>query len=134
MGVGLGVPGRQPGPRAQLRGAGETGDVADLGHEHRGEDRADTADGLDRLVAAMLSEHVDDQGGEAVDLGAEGVDQGEKGIDPEAVGVRQARRRRARTRPVTPNRSVAVTATPSLANTACTWAFNPARTATSLAR
>ncbi|MDX3530057.1 hypothetical protein P1P75_27500 [Streptomyces sp. ID05-39B] len=35
---------------------GEAGDVADLGGEHGGQDRADPADGLDRLVAGVVGE------------------------------------------------------------------------------
>lgn len=35
LGVRLVVSGDQSGPRAQVPGAGEAGDVADLGHEHR---------------------------------------------------------------------------------------------------
>ena len=44
VGVGLVVLGGQPGPAGQLRGAGEPGDVTDLGDEHRAQDRPDPGD------------------------------------------------------------------------------------------
>ena len=67
VGVGLAVAGGQAGPRAQLGRAGEAGGVADLGHEHRSEDRADPGDGLGGPVAGMSAEQVGDQPGEPVD-------------------------------------------------------------------
>jgi hypothetical protein len=41
----------QPGPGGQLFGAAEAGDIADLGDEHRREDRPDPGNLLDREVA-----------------------------------------------------------------------------------
>jgi hypothetical protein len=46
--------GRQPGPRAQPRRTREATDVADLDDEDRSERGADTRNGSDRLVAAVM--------------------------------------------------------------------------------
>ena len=67
-GVGLMVFRGQPGPRRQLLRRAETGDVADLGDEHRPEQRPDTGDLLDRGVAGIGAESSGDQPGEGVDL------------------------------------------------------------------
>ena len=56
LGVGLAVPGCHPGPGAQLLGAGEPGDVADLGDEHRRQDWSDAVDGLDGLPAKVAGQ------------------------------------------------------------------------------
>ena len=64
----------QPGPRGQLARAREPGDVADLGDEHRPEQRADPGDLLDRGVAGISSQPVGDQPGEGVDLEVQHLD------------------------------------------------------------
>jgi hypothetical protein len=46
----------------------EAGDVADLGDEHRPEQRPDTGDLLDRPVALVGAQPPGDQSGEGVDL------------------------------------------------------------------
>ena len=112
-------------------GAGKRVDVADLGHEHGGEDRANAGDGLDGLVAGMVGQNVGDQGRETVDLDAERVDQAKQRVDPKAVGVAKATSSSRDRRP-TPKRLVTGTATPSLAKMACTWALSPERTADQL--
>jgi hypothetical protein len=53
-GVGLVVAWGQPGPAGQLRGSGEATDVADLGDEHRGQDRPDPVDLLDCPVTRIV--------------------------------------------------------------------------------
>ena len=43
-----------------MTGRGEPGDIADLGGEDRGGDRADSVDGLDGVIAGVVTEHVTD--------------------------------------------------------------------------
>ena len=65
LGVGLAVPRRQPGPRAQLARVLEPGHVADLGDDDRGQHRADAGQLLDHLVAAVTGQQVRDHLGRA---------------------------------------------------------------------
>ncbi len=132
-GVPLVVAGGQPSPRAEVGRPGEAGDVADLGYEYRGDGGSHPGDGLDHVVAAVAGEAVGNLAPQMFDLAVEGVDELQQGGDPCAVGGGQATWS-SRARPALPNRSLTVTATPSLPSTACTWAFKPERSATSLAR
>jgi len=81
-GVGLAVARGQPGPAGQLRGAGEPGDVTDLGDEHRREHRADPGNGLDRGVAGIGAQSPGDEVGEQPDLELEVLDQPQLGVHP----------------------------------------------------
>jgi hypothetical protein len=56
LGVGLAVTGGHARPRTQPLGRGETADVANLGHEHRPERRADPVEGLDGPVAGIIDQ------------------------------------------------------------------------------
>jgi len=67
-GVGLVVFRGQPGPAGQLSRSGEAGDVADLGHEDRAQDRPDPGDRLHCLEARVAAEAFRGQFGEGVDL------------------------------------------------------------------
>ena len=58
-----------------MTGRGEPGDIADLGGEDRGGDRADSVDGLDGVIAGVVTEHVTDARGELVDLVVERSDE-----------------------------------------------------------
>ncbi len=88
-GVGFFVRRGQPSPAAQMPRRGEPRDVADLGHEYRGQHWSDTGNGLHGVVAevagevwgALLLEH----GEFAVDVS----DQVAQGLDPHSVGVGQ---------------------------------------------
>src|SRR5262249_38807971 len=57
-GVGLAVPRGEPGPAAQLLGAAEPADVADLGHDDRAEDPTDARQLADGPVAVMPGQQV----------------------------------------------------------------------------
>jgi hypothetical protein len=73
-GVRLPVPRCQPGPRAHFAGIGEAGDVAELGDEHRGQDRADAVDLLDHAVTTLLTQgQTDRRGGRDYCNGGMGV-------------------------------------------------------------
>ena len=85
-GVGLAVPRGEPGPRAQVSGRGEAGDVADLGDEHRRPGRADPGNLLDRPIAGVGGQPGGDPAGGQLDLQIEGVDQPAVGVDPGPVG------------------------------------------------
>ena len=74
-GVGLVVFRGQPGPRGQLLGLAEAGDVADLGDEHGRQDRPDPGDELDGLVPGVGAQPSGDQLGEQLDLEVQGGDQ-----------------------------------------------------------
>jgi hypothetical protein len=54
--VGLLVGGRQARPRAQVPSVGEPTDIADLGDHDGGGDTAHAVEGLDRVVALVVSE------------------------------------------------------------------------------
>jgi len=81
---------REPGPACQLRGIGETGDVAYNGHKDRGEDRADAGDGLGCPAPGIVGEARGGQGGDAVDVGSDVVDQPAEPIGPQPVHVVEA--------------------------------------------
>jgi hypothetical protein len=72
----------QPGPGGQLLGSTEAGDVADLGDEHRGQDRPDPRDLLDRLVAGIGAQPPADQPGVQVDLEVQRGDHPQQRVDP----------------------------------------------------
>jgi class 3 adenylate cyclase len=74
-GVGLAVAGRDPGPGAQLRGAGEAVDVADLGNEDTRQHRAHGGDGLDGQVADVAGQRGGDLALQGGDLLVVGTDQ-----------------------------------------------------------
>src|SRR5262245_33997236 len=74
-GVGLTVAWRDTAPRGQMSGRSETPDIADLGDEDGGEDRSDTGQLLDRVIADVVAEEVGDRVGEAVDLVGQRVDE-----------------------------------------------------------
>jgi hypothetical protein len=88
-GVGLVVFRGQPGPGGQLLGSVEAGDVADLGDEHRGQDRPDPRDLLDGLVAGIGAQPAGDQPGEGVDLEVQRGDHPQQRVDPGAGLHRQ---------------------------------------------
>lgn len=96
--------------------------------------RADTVDGLHRRVAGVSGRPGGGHLGVQVDLEAERVNQPPQRGDPSGVDVGRTQMRESSCCPPTPNRSAIGTVTPHLARTACTPAFNPERTATSLAR
>ena len=118
--------GGQPGPAGQLRRPGRTGDVTDLGDEHRGQDRADPGDLLDRGVAGVVRPAGP---GPAWRTG--------RSRSPGRRSAGAARRPAPRTVPGSvepvqqlgcpprPNRSVIGTWTPHLASTAWTSALQP---------
>src|SRR5262245_26125861 len=85
-GVGLAVTRGEPGPRTQVPGGGEAGDVADLGDEHRRPGGADPGDLLDRPVAGMGGQSGGDPPGGQLDLPVEALDQPAVGVDPGPVG------------------------------------------------
>lgn len=118
--------GRQPGPAAQLLRTGEAGHIADLGDEHR-------RGWLGSPVAAVASQVGGDDAREAVDVAVVDLDEIQQRRHSQLVGWRQPEGLE-QVHAGLPNRSVIGTATPSLTSTACTWAFNPERSATSLAR
>ena len=60
--VGLVVLGSQPGPARQLGSAAEPGHLADLGEEHRTQDRPDAGDLLDRDIARVGAQPVIEPG------------------------------------------------------------------------
>jgi hypothetical protein len=69
------VAGRESGPGAQLRSAGEAVDVADLGHEHRRQHRAHPGDGLERQVVDVAGQGGGDLPPKHRDLLVVGVDE-----------------------------------------------------------
>ena len=87
--------GVSPAQRGQLRGSVEAGDVADLGDEHRGQDRPDPGDGLDRQVAGIGAQPAGDQLGEQLDLEVQRGDQPQQRVDPGPGLRRQPRPRPA---------------------------------------
>src|SRR6476469_6531683 len=107
--------------------------VTDLGDEHRAQDGAHTGQLLDRLVAGVPAELVGDHDAEPGFVCIQGVDELQQRDHPLHGGGPSGTLAR-RWRPPTPNRSLTGNNTPSLASTACTWAFSPERTATILAR
>ncbi len=132
-GVGLVMSRSQPSPGGQLLGSLEAGDVADLGDEHRGQDRPDTGNGLDRPVAGIGTQPARDQ------LGDRSISKSS------AVMIRNNESTRERDstastaaasncRPPGANRSVIGTCTPAPARTAWTWHLRLVRSPTSLAR
>jgi hypothetical protein len=68
-------------------GGREAGDVADLGHEHRGEDRADPGDGLDGPVAGVVGQGGLDALLGHLDLAFDDLHHVAEGLDPDGVGV-----------------------------------------------
>ena len=86
---GLAVPGRKPGPRAQLPRVPEPGDVADLGHDHGGQHRADAGQLLDDLVAAVAGQQVAGHVGEHGDLGGQLAGELAQRGDFPGIGLRQ---------------------------------------------
>ena len=107
--------------------------IADLGHEDRGQHRADARDGLDSVVAQIAGEDGGDLVLDHLDLAIDVPDELAQGVHPEAVGIAQMHVVE-QVPSATPNRSVMGTATPSLASTAWTWALRFVRRWTSLAR
>jgi hypothetical protein len=71
----------------------EAADVADLGDEHRPEQRPDTGDLLDRPVAGIRAQPPGDQPGEGVDLEVQRGDQPHQRVDP-ATGLHRQHRAR----------------------------------------
>ncbi len=76
----------EPCPARQLSGGPEPRDVADLGHEHRGEQGADTWDLLDRLIAGVAAKLVTHVTLELCDLVVENLDQVPERLDAGAIG------------------------------------------------
>ena len=77
----------EPGPAAEVAGRGEPRDIADLGHEDRGQHRADAGNGLDGVVAEVAGEI---RGGlffEQGDLAVGVIDQVAQGLDAHPVGL-----------------------------------------------
>ncbi len=137
LGVGLVVLGGHPGPAAQLLGGAEAVHVADLGDEHRAEDRADPRDLSAPRIAGVADQPSTDDAGEHVDLEVQVLDQPAQRDGPGPGTGRAAgrvSRRSSRSIPPMPNRSVSETWIPHLASTACTWALHLLRRPTSLAR
>jgi len=85
LNVGLVMRRCEPGPAAQVPGAGEATDVADLGHEHCGQDGADPGDGLDGVEAGVGVEGGVDQALEHGDLTVDHLDQVAERFDPDGV-------------------------------------------------
>ena len=67
--------GRHPRPRTQPVSGRKTGDVADLGHEHRGQDRPHPVDGLDGPIAPMVGQADSDAPIQRDDLAVISADQ-----------------------------------------------------------
>jgi hypothetical protein len=67
----------------------EPPDVADLGHEHRGQDPADAVEGLNRLVTVVALQPGVDGDVEHGDLAVEGGDQVAQRLEARLVGRRQ---------------------------------------------
>jgi hypothetical protein len=103
-GVGLAVSRSQPRPAGQLRGPAEATDVADLGDEHRPEQRSDTRDLLDRPVAQIGAQPAADQPGEGVDLEIQAGDQPQQRVDPRSGLHRQHRGHRGAGEQLLPGR------------------------------
>ena len=76
-----------PGPAGQLGGGVESGDVADLGHEYRAEDRPDPGDLLDRHITGVAGQPAPDDAGEQVDLKVQVLDEPAQRTDPGRVGA-----------------------------------------------
>jgi len=76
----------EPRPARQLGRGSEPRDVAYLGHEHRGEQRADTWDLLDRLVTGMAAKLLAKITLELCDLTVEDLDQVPERLDADAIG------------------------------------------------
>jgi hypothetical protein len=72
-----------------VSGGGEPRDVADLGHEDRSEDRADTGNGLVRLVTKVAGEDGRDVLFEHGDLSIARLGQVTQALDAHPVGVAQ---------------------------------------------
>jgi hypothetical protein len=84
-GVGFVMAGCQPRPAAQLRRPSKAGHVSDLGDEDRRQDRSDTGDGLDGVVAAVTAQAGGDQVSKAGDLVVVDLDQFQQRADPQSV-------------------------------------------------
>src|SRR5271166_241548 len=87
--VGLTVLGGEPGPRAELLGALEAGDVADLAHEDGGQDLADAwelQEGPVAWVVLQLFVHIAVEHG---DLTVVELQEVPEGLDPDRVGHRE---------------------------------------------
>ena len=76
----------EPRPARQLGRGLEPRDVADLGHEHLGEQRADTWDLLDGLVANLAAKLVPHVSLELCDLPVEDLDQVPERLDAGTIG------------------------------------------------
>jgi hypothetical protein len=85
VGVGFVVLGRQPGPRRELGGLGEPGDIADLGDEHRAQDRPDPGQLLHRDIAGIGDQPPAGRAGRTVDLVLEVLDQSLQRLHPSPV-------------------------------------------------
>jgi len=72
----------QAGPRGQLLHTREPVHIADLGHEHRPEDRPDPGNGLHRGVAGIITEPVRGQLGGLGDVVVEALDQLQQRVQP----------------------------------------------------
>ena len=73
--VRLAVARGQPSPAGEFLRPSETPHLADLGHEHRREHRADATDLLDRAIATMPRQQLSDHVVEPSDLGIQHVQQ-----------------------------------------------------------
>ena len=127
------MPGCQPGPRAQPGRGGEPGDVADLGHDHRRQHRADARQRPDGVVAVVVGQQVGDGRLEHGDLGGQLTgERAQRGHLPR-IRLRQLQAIQPGV-PHTPKMSLQVTGMPSLASTAWTWSLQLVRSRTSLIR
>jgi hypothetical protein len=81
--------GRQPGPAPQLRGGTEPADVADLGEEHRRQDRPDAGQLLQRDVAGIGDQPAPGEAGEQIDLLIKVIDEPQQRLHPRRIRAGQ---------------------------------------------
>jgi hypothetical protein len=115
----------------QLAGAGEPGDVTDLGDDHGGQDRADPRQPQHRLVRRVTAEEAGDHLIEHAGLRREPGDELPQRGDLARVG-RGGFSAPSHVSPKAPNTSEQGTGMPSLAGTACTRSLADDRIRTSL--
>ena len=126
VGVGLPVLRGEPRPAAERLRRVETADVADLGHEDRGEDVTDTVDGLDGVVAGVVAEDEVDVAVQKADLALVDLDQVSEHGDAVEVGVGELERVELGVAARSPH-VISTREDPVLGHDRVDWALRPVR-------
>src|ERR671916_3069675 len=88
-GVGFMVFWSKPGPAGQLRSSTKAGHLADLSDEHRGQDRPNTRNSLDRDIARVPTETITGHSGDQLDLTVKACNHSPGRVDPRPACRRQ---------------------------------------------